>query len=152
MRCVGRSRILAIRSHGVELCWQPLTSERLVGGVYKPYPVFIKEDGTITSYSELLDLIFSWNEVGRFDILDTVPKRTIDQIVIEHTAWQPTEACARAKTNSIDYAASNRGNRRRSSLAEIAATRKIHNRGFADTTKSQQMRYEYENESNEVRN
>ena len=131
---------------------QPLTGERLVDGVYKPYPVFIKEDGVVTSYSELLDLIFSWNEVGRFDILDTVPKRTIDQIVIEHTAWQPTEACARSKTNSIDCAVSNRGNRRRGSLAEIAITRKIHKRGFADITKSQQMRYEYENESNEVRN
>ena len=39
-----------------------------------------------------------------------------------------------------------RGNRRQASLAEIAVTRKIHKRGFADTTKSQQMRYEYENE------
>ena len=131
---------------------QPLTCERLVDGVYRTYPVLTNEDGAVTSYSELLDLIFSWNEVGRFDILDTVPKRTICQIVIEHTAWQPTEACARSKTNSIDYAVSNRGNRRRSSLAEIAGMRKIHKRAFADTTKSQQMRYEYENEPNEVRN
>ena len=73
---------------------RPLTSERLVGGIYKPYPVFIKEDGVITPYSELFDLIFSWNEACEFDILDTVTKRTIDQIVIEHAARQPTEARA----------------------------------------------------------
>ena len=71
---------------------QPLTGERLVDGVYRTYPVLTNEDGAITSYSELFDLIFSWNEVCEFDILDTVTKRTIYQIVIEHAARQPTEA------------------------------------------------------------
>ena len=73
---------------------QPLTSECLVDGVYRTYPVLTNEDGAVTSYSELLNLIFSWNEVGEFDILDTVTKRTIYQIVIEHAAWHPTEARA----------------------------------------------------------
>lgn len=57
-----------------------------------------------------------------------------------------------SKTRLSGCAVSNRGNRRQGSLSEIAVTRKIHKRGFANTTNNQQMRYEYENQSNEVRN
>ena len=71
---------------GGELYGQPITGERLVDVVYEPYEVHTESDGSVTSYSEALDLIFSWNEVGGFDLLDPATKRTIDQIATERAA------------------------------------------------------------------
>ena len=68
---------------GGELYGQPITGERLIDGVYEPYEVHTEADGSVTSYSEALDLIFRWNEAGGFDLLDHETNRSIDQIVTE---------------------------------------------------------------------
>ena len=77
-----------------ELYGQPITGERLIDGVYEPYEVHTESDGSVTSYSEALDLIFSWNEDGGFDPLDHETNRTIDQIVTERAARLVAEARA----------------------------------------------------------
>lgn len=77
---------------GGELYGQPIVGERLVDSVYVPYEFHTEADGSVASYSELLDLIFSWNEVGGFDILSSVDKRTIDPFVIEREARLAAEA------------------------------------------------------------
>ena len=71
---------------GGELYGQPITSERLVVCVYEPYKVRAEADGSVTSYSELLDLIFSWDKAGGFDLLDPVTRRTIDKVMLEWAA------------------------------------------------------------------
>lgn len=50
--------------------------------------------GSVTSYSELLDLIFSWDEAGGFDLLGPVTRRTIDKVVIERAVRLVAEARA----------------------------------------------------------
>lgn len=77
---------------GGDLYGYPLTGERLVDGAYEPYEVRTESDGPVTSYSELLDLIFSWDESGGFDLLDPVTGRTIDKAVIDRAARLITEA------------------------------------------------------------
>ena len=85
---------------GGELYGQPLTGERLVDDVYRPYEVHTEADGSVTSYSELLGLIFSWDESGGFDLLDPETNRTIDQIVAERAARLVAEARADAERNA----------------------------------------------------
>lgn len=77
---------------GGDLYGQPLIGERLVDGAYEPYEVRTESDGSVRSYSELLDLIFSWDEVGGFDLLDPVTGRTIDKAVIDRAALLIAEA------------------------------------------------------------
>ena len=77
---------------GGELYGQPLIGERLVDGVYVPYEVHTAPDGSVTSYSPALDLIFSWNEDGGFDLLDPLTLLSIDQIVTERAARLVAEA------------------------------------------------------------
>ena len=71
---------------------QPLIGERLVNVVYKPHLVLTKEDGAVTSYSELLGLAFYWREERGFDILDTEKNITIDKVEIDRTARMAAEA------------------------------------------------------------
>lgn len=77
---------------GGKLYGQPLIGERLVNVVYKPHLVLTKEDGAVTSYSELLGLAFYWREERGFDILDTEKNITIDKVEIERAARLAAEA------------------------------------------------------------
>ena len=77
---------------GGELYGQPLIGERLVDGAYEPYEVHTAPDGSVTSYSPALDLIFSWNEDVGFDLLDPLTLLSIDQIVTERAARLVAEA------------------------------------------------------------
>ena len=79
---------------GGELYGQPITGERLVNCAYMPYEVRAEADGPVTSHSELLDLVFSWDEAGGFDLLDPVTRRTIDKVVTERAARLVAEARA----------------------------------------------------------
>ena len=77
---------------GGELYGQPLIGERLVDGAYEPYEVHAAPDGSVTSYSPALDLIFSWNEISGFDLLDPLTLLSINQIVPERAARLVAEA------------------------------------------------------------
>ena len=77
---------------GGEWYGQPLIGERLVDGAYEPYEVHTAPDGSVTSYSPALDLVFSWNEDGGFDLLDPLTLLSIDQIVTERAGRLVAEA------------------------------------------------------------
>ena len=65
---------------GGELYELPLIGERLVDGVYQAYELRIGADGSVTVYSELLNVDFHWD--GReFDVLDPITGITIDKRV-----------------------------------------------------------------------
>ena len=73
---------------------QPITGERLVNGAYEPYEIHTDADGSVTCYSAVLDLVFSWDEDSGFDLLDPVTLMSIDQIVPEQAARLVAEARA----------------------------------------------------------
>ena len=91
---IGIAEYWRLDPTGGDLYGQPITGERLVGNVYVPYDISAEDDGSVTSYSELLDLIFSWDEAGGFDLLDPVTRRTIDKVVIERAGRLVAEARA----------------------------------------------------------
>lgn len=91
---LGISEYWRLDYTGGELYGQPIAGERLVDGVYAPYEVHTKADGSVASHSELLDLVFSWNEDSGFDILTPARTRTIDPVVIEREARLAAEARA----------------------------------------------------------
>ena len=77
---------------GGELYGQPLEGERLVDGEYRPYELHTADDGTIWSYSEVLDLRIHWGPDLResFDVRDSTG-RTINPAVIEREARAAAE-------------------------------------------------------------
>ena len=90
---------------GGELYGQPLIGERLVDGAYEPYEIHTAPDGSVTSYSPALDLVFSWNEDSGFDLLDPLTLLSIDQIVTERAARLVAEAqvdTAEARADSAE--------------------------------------------------
>ena len=74
---LGVSEYWRFDSTGGDLYGQPLVGERLVAGEYQPYESQVGEDGSVRSYSELLDLEFYWNG-EEFDVLDPETGKTID--------------------------------------------------------------------------
>ena len=81
---------------GGEYYGQPLTGERLVDGEYQPYEIRTGDDGSITGYSEMLDVDFYWNG-GVFDVLDPVTGKSIDRGDVERQARLVAEAQADAE-------------------------------------------------------
>ena len=71
---------------------QPITGERLVNGAYEPYELHTDADGSVTCYSGVLDLIFSWNEDSGFDLVDPLTLMSINQIVTERAGRLVAEA------------------------------------------------------------
>ena len=67
---------------------QPLVGERLVDGEYIPYERHVADDGTLWSYSEVLDLRFHWtpDEDDKFDVRDPRTGKTIDMEEAEREA------------------------------------------------------------------
>ena len=107
-----------------ELYGQPLVGERLVNGRYEPYELHAAADGTIWSYSELLDLCFHWglDLRGQFDVRDPETGRTIDREVIEREAAEARVSAERAARLAERAAAEAREREEREArLAERAA-------------------------------
>ena len=78
---------------GGELYGQPLVGERLVDGEYQPYELRPGDDGSVSAYSELLNLDFCWDG-EEFDALDPVTGRTIDKRVAAEARVAALEARA----------------------------------------------------------
>ena len=89
---IGIAEYWRLDPTGGDLYGQSITGERLVDNGYVPYEVRTEADGSVTSYSELLDLVFSWDEAGGFELLDPVTRRTIDKAVIERAGRLVAEA------------------------------------------------------------
>ena len=64
---------------GGDLYGRALVGERLVNGEYEEYPQEPGEGGSARSHSELLDVLFAWDGVGEFDVLDPETGLTIDK-------------------------------------------------------------------------
>ena len=78
---------------------QPMVGERLVDGEYRPFELHTAEDGSIWSYSEVLDLRFHWSselEEG-FDIRNPRTGKTIDMEEAEREARITAEARVEAE-------------------------------------------------------
>ena len=98
---------------GGEYYGQPLAGERLVDGVYQPYEIRAEDDGSIRGYSELMDMVFSWDG-KEFDVLDPETGMTLHRITI---------AEARAKAEQEARLAAEA--RERELLAEIERLRNL---------------------------
>ena len=118
---IGIAEYWRLDPTGGDLYGQPITGERLVDDAYVPYEVHAEADGSVTSYSELLDLIFSWDEAGGFDLLDPVTRRTIDKVVIERGARLVAEAGENAEREARLVAEARVDAEREARLAEQAA-------------------------------
>ena len=64
---------------GGELYGRAIIGERLVNGQYEEYPPEYGDDGSERGRSELLDVVFAWDGVGEFDVLDPATGLTIDK-------------------------------------------------------------------------
>ena len=73
---------------GGDLYGQPLLGLRLLDGEYHPIEIYHAVDGTIWSYSEILDLRFHWGAdlLGNFDVRDPRTGMTIHMEVVEREA------------------------------------------------------------------
>ena len=118
---IGIAEYWRLDPTGGDMYGQPITGERLVDGAYVPYEVRAEADGSVTSYSELLDLVFSWDEAGGFDLLDPVTRRTIDKAVIERAARLVAEAGENAEREARLAAEARADAEREARLAEQAA-------------------------------
>ena len=118
---IGIAEYWRLDPTGGELYGQPITGERLVDDVYQPYEVHAEADGSVTSHSELLDLIFSWDKAGGFDLLDPVTRRTIDKVVIERGARLVAEAGENAEREARLAAEARADAEREARLAEQSA-------------------------------
>ena len=101
-------------STGGELYGQPLVGERLVDGEYQAYELQVGDDGSVGSYSELLDVEFYWDG-EEFDVLDPETGKTIDLLEVEREA-RIAEREARLAAEA----------RERALLAEIERLRQQH--------------------------
>ena len=117
---------------GGELYGQPLIGERLVDGAYEPYEIHTAPDGSVTSYSPMLDLIFSWNEDVGFDLLDPLTLLSINQIVPERAARLVAEASVDAEREArlaaedrVDTAEARAATEREARLAAEARAREL---------------------------
>ena len=90
---------------GGELYGQPLQGERLIGGSYIPCEITAAPDGSQRSYSQLLNLDFSWNG-AEFDVLDPATGKSIkitELLISEQearTAEQEARQAAEAERNT----------------------------------------------------
>ena len=118
---IGIAEYWRLDPTGGELYGHPITGERLVDDAYVQYEVRTEADGSVTSYSELLDLVFSWDEAGGFDLLDPVTRRTIDKVVIERAARLIAEAGENAEREARLAAEARADAEREARLAEQSA-------------------------------
>ncbi len=70
-------------------------------GEYQAYEPQVGDDGSVGSYSELLDVEFYWDG-EEFDVLDPETGKTIDLLEIEREARIAAEARERALLAEIE--------------------------------------------------
>ena len=78
---------------GRQLYGRPIIGERLVNGAYEEYPAEYGADGSLSSRSELLDVVFHYNG-DEFDALDPATGMTIDKRVAAVARADAAEARA----------------------------------------------------------
>ena len=79
--------------------------ERLVDGVYEPYPLLVgRIEGSVISYSELLGLHFYWDANKGFDILDPNTAMSVDGVAAaEAQAAEAETRLAKAEAEARAY-------------------------------------------------
>ena len=117
---------------GGELYGRALVGERLVNGEYEEYPVEPGEGGAVRSRSELLGVLFAWDGVGEYDVLDPATGLTIDKRAAAETqaavaeVERNTERQARADAETRADAAETRADAEREGrLAAEARIREL---------------------------
>lgn len=88
---------------GGELYELPLIGERLVDGAYQAYELRAGDDGSVTAYSELLNVDFHWDG-SEFDVLDPITGITIDKRVAAEGRADFAESRAERAENRAGFA------------------------------------------------
>lgn len=91
---IGALEYWRIDPTGGDWYGQPLAAERLVNGVYVPYPLHENEDGDIWARSEVLGIDFYWRNDRRIWMRDSVSGEWLYFLSAEHAARLAAEADA----------------------------------------------------------
>ena len=89
---------------GGELYGRTMVGERLVDGEYEEYPVERSDDGAERSHSGLLGVVFYWDGVQEFDVLDPATGLTIDKRAAAEAGRAVAEAQAVTEQARADAA------------------------------------------------
>lgn len=89
---IGALEYWRIDPTGGDWYGQPLAAERLVNGVYVPYPLHENEDGDIWARSEVLGIDFYWRDDRRIWMRDSVSGEWLYFLSAEHAARLAAEA------------------------------------------------------------
>ena len=104
---------------GGSMYGQAITGERLVDGVYQPCEREVGAGGTERGYSELLGVVFSWDGVSLFDVLDPATGLTIDKRAVAEAGRAVSEAGrAVAEASAVTEAARANAERQARAAAE----------------------------------
>ncbi len=110
---------------GGRLYGKPIAGERLVNGQYEEYPPEYGVGVSVSSHSELLDVVFHWNG-QEFDVLDPATGMTIDKRTAAEARANTAEAravVAEATLNLEQAARSQAETRADAAEAELARLR-----------------------------
>ena len=91
---IGAAEYWRIDPTGGDWYGQPLAAERLVNGVYVPYPLHENEDGEVWAHSEVLDIDFYWRNDCRIWMRDGSSGEWLYFLSAEHAARLEAEAQA----------------------------------------------------------
>ena len=89
---IGALEYWRIDPTGGDWYGQPLAAERLVNGVYVPYPLHENEDGDVWARSEVLGIDFYWRNDRRIWMRDSVSGEWLYFLSAEHAARLAAEA------------------------------------------------------------
>ena len=89
---IGALEYWRIDPTGGDWYGQPLAAERLVNGVYAPYPLHENEDGDVWARSEVLGIDFYWRNDRRIWMRDSVSGEWLYFLSAEHAARLAAEA------------------------------------------------------------
>ena len=89
---IGALEYWRIDPTGGDWYGQPLAAERLVNGVYVPYPLHENEDGEVWAHSEVLDIDFFWRNDRRIWMRDSSSGEWLYFLSAEHAARLAAEA------------------------------------------------------------
>ena len=155
---IGALEYWRIDPTGGDWYGQPLAAERLVNGVYVPYPLHENEDGEVWAHSEVLDIDFYWRNDGRIWMRDSSSGEWLYFLSAEHAARLAAEAdaaLARAEAVLIEERAEMQARelRGRAETAEerVAALRSKLERERAEATEARSREYRARAEAAELR-
>lgn len=133
---------------------QPLAAERLVNGVYVPYPLHENEDGEVWAHSEVLDIDFYWRNDGRIWMRDSSSGEWLYFLSAEHAARLAAEADAalsRAAEALVRERAELAEGRADTAEERVAALRSKLERERAEATEARSREYRARAEAAELR-